>query len=64
MEAGIEARYHAVLSPGYSFMGFLLALLSSAGDVLQITQGVPAATVNVLMGVALFIVLAQRRPRS
>jgi len=69
----------AGLSPGYGFMGFLVAWLaggrpvgilvmaflfaaiSSVGDILQITQGVPYAVVNVLMAVILFIVLSQRR---
>lgn len=80
--SAIQGRLVSGLSPGYGFMGFLvawlargssagmlamaflIALLSSAGDVLQITQGVPSATVNLLMGVALFIVLAQRRAGS
>ena len=69
----------ASLSPGYGFMGFLVAWLaggsaagilvmaflfavvSSVGDILQITQGVPYAVVNLLMAVILFIVLGQRR---
>jgi simple sugar transport system permease protein len=41
-------------------MAFLFALISSVGDVLQITQGVPYAVVNLLMAVILFMVLAQR----
>jgi simple sugar transport system permease protein len=70
----------AELSPGYGFMGFLVAWLaggnalgilvmaflfavvSSVGDILQITQGVPYAVVNLLMAVVLFIVLGQRGP--
>jgi simple sugar transport system permease protein len=77
--SAIQGRLVAGLSPGYGFMGFLVAwlargsaigmlgmaflfaVLSSAGDVLQITEGVPAAAVNLLMGVVLFIVLGQRR---
>ena len=43
-------------------MAFLFAVVSSIGDILQITQGVPYAVVNVLMAVILFIVLGQRNP--
>jgi len=42
-------------------MAFLFAVVSSVGDILQITQGVPYAVVNVLMAVILFIVLGQRQ---
>ena len=42
-------------------MAFLFAVVSSVGDILQITQRVPYAVVNVLMAVVLFIVLG--RPR-
>jgi len=40
-------------------MAFLFAIITSAGDTLQITQGLPFAVVNILMAVILFIVLAQ-----
>jgi simple sugar transport system permease protein len=78
--SAIQGRLVAGLSPGYGFMGFLVAWLaggsalgivamaflfavvSSIGDILQITQDVPFAVVNLLMAVVLFIVLAQRRP--
>ena len=78
--SAIQGRLVAELSPGYGFVGFLVAWLaggnpvgilvmaflfavvSSVGDILQITQGVPYAVVNVLMAVILFIVLGQRRP--
>jgi len=78
--SAIQGRLVAGLSPGYGFMGFLVAwlaggsaagilamaflfaLFSSVGDILQITQGVPYAVVNLLMAVMLFIVLGQRRP--
>jgi general nucleoside transport system permease protein len=78
--SAIQGRLVAGLSPGYGFMGFLVAWLagnsaigivvmallfaaiSSFGDILQITQGVPYAVVNVLMAVILFIVLGRRRP--
>jgi len=76
--SAIQGRLVAGLSPGYGFMGFLVAWLaggnaigivamaflfavvSSVGDILQITQGVPYAVVNLLMAVVLFIVLGQR----
>ncbi len=38
-------------------MAFLFAFVSSVGDVLQITQGVPFAVVNILMAAILFSVL-------
>ena len=44
---------------GIVTMSFLFALISSVGDVLQITQGVPYAVVNILMAVILFVVLGQ-----
>ncbi len=77
--SAIQGRLVAGLSPGYGFMGFLVAWLasgsaagilvmaflfavvSSVGDVLQITQGVPYSVVNLLMAAVLFIVLGQRR---
>jgi simple sugar transport system permease protein len=77
--SAIQGRLVAGLSPGYGFMGFLVAwlaggdalgilamaflfaVISSVGDILQITQGVPYAVVNLLMAVILFIVLGQRR---
>jgi len=77
--SAIQGRLVANLSPGYGYMGFLVAWLaggstvgivvmaflfavvSSVGDILQITQGVPYAVVNLLMAVVLFIVLAERR---
>jgi general nucleoside transport system permease protein len=49
-------------SPGGMFaMSFVLAVVLSAGSLLQITQGVPYAAINVLMALILFIVLM--RPR-
>jgi len=78
--SAIQGRLVAELSPGYGFVGFLVAwlargsaagivvmaflfaVISSIGDILQITQGVPYAVVNLLMAVILFIVLGQRRP--
>jgi general nucleoside transport system permease protein len=45
---------------GIVIMSFLFALISSVGDILQITQGVPYAVINILMAVILFIVLGTR----
>lgn len=77
--SAIQGRLVAGLSPGYGFMGFLVAWLasgsaagilamaflfavvSSIGDVMQITQGVPYSVVNLLMAMVLFIVLGERR---
>lgn len=41
-------------------MAFLLAVLVSGGDILQITQGLPYAAVNILMALILLVVLAGR----
>jgi ABC-type uncharacterized transport system permease subunit len=78
--SAIQGRLVASLSPGYGFIGFLVAWLaggsaigivvmaflfavvSSVGDILQITQGTPYAVINLLMALVLFIVLGQRNP--
>jgi ABC-type uncharacterized transport system permease subunit len=81
--SAIQGRLVAQLSPGYGYVGFLVAWLaggsalaillmaflfavvSSTGDILQITQGVPSAVVNILIAVILFVVLGQRQlPRA
>ncbi len=41
-------------------MTFVLALLTAGGDSLQINQGLPFASVNLLMAMTLFAVLALR----
>jgi len=41
-------------------MAFLLAALAGGGDILQITQGVPYAVVNVLVALSLCLMLAVR----
>jgi simple sugar transport system permease protein len=46
---------------GILLMAFLFAILTSAGDTLQITQGLPYSAINILLGVILFIVLAGRK---
>lgn len=76
--SAIQGRLVAQLSPGYGFMGFLVAWLaggsavgilamailiaavSSVGDILQITQGVPYSVINLLMAAILMIVLVER----
>ena len=45
---------------GILFMAFLFAIITSAGDTLQITQGLPYSVVNILLAMILFIVLARR----
>jgi general nucleoside transport system permease protein len=45
---------------GIVAMSFLFAVLSSVGDILQITQGLPFAVINILMAGILFIVLGRR----
>jgi general nucleoside transport system permease protein len=78
----IQGRLVSELSPGYGFIGFLVAwlagtnasgivvmaflfaVISSVGDILQITQGLPFAVVNILMAVILFIVLGRRSAGS
>jgi general nucleoside transport system permease protein len=44
-------------------MAFLLAVLVSGGDILQITQGLPYAAVNILIALILLVVLAGRAQR-
>lgn len=45
---------------GILFMAFLFAILTCAGDTLQITQGLPYSVVNILLALILFLVLARR----
>jgi len=40
-------------------MGFLVAVIATGGDSLQLDQGLPSATVNILMGLLLIVVLAR-----
>ena len=44
---------------GIVVMAFVFALITSAGDILQISQGVPHAVVNILMAMILFVVLGR-----
>ena len=73
----IQGRLVSGLSPGYGYIGFMIAwlagtsaigillmallfaLITSVGDILQISQGVPYAVVNILMAMILFIVLGR-----
>jgi general nucleoside transport system permease protein len=48
---------------GILIMTFLFAIITSVGDILQITQGLPYAVVNILMAVILFVVLGRRAVR-
>ena len=45
-------------------MSFLLAVITSGRDVIQITQNLPAAAVNILMALILFVVLAARAGKA
>jgi ABC-type uncharacterized transport system permease subunit len=51
------AGHRAALIP---VMAFVMAVLASGGDILQITQGLPYAAVTLLMALILFVVLAAR----
>ncbi len=42
---------------------FLLAIITAGGDILQMTQSIPAAVVNILMALILFVVLARHGSR-
>ena len=46
---------------GILVMAFLFAVITSAGDTLQITQGLPYSVVNILLAMILFIVLSRRQ---
>lgn len=46
---------------GILVMSFVLAVVFSGGTLLQITQGVPFAAINVLMALILFVVLMKPR---
>jgi simple sugar transport system permease protein len=48
---------------GILVMAFLFAVITSVGDILQITQSLPYAVVNILMAVILFVVLGRRPVR-
>jgi general nucleoside transport system permease protein len=80
--SAIQGRLVAELSPGYGYVGFLIAwlagtrpggilamaflfaVLGSVGDMLQITQSLPYAVINILMAGILFIVLGRQTVRG
>jgi simple sugar transport system permease protein len=43
---------------------FVLAVITAGGDILQMTQALPGAVVNILMAVVLFVVLSRQRARG
>lgn len=45
-------------------MGFLVAVIATGGDSLQLDQGLPSATVNILMALLLVVVLARGGKRD
>ena len=45
---------------GILLMAFVFAIITSAGDVLQITQGLPYSVINILLALLLFVVVARR----
>ncbi|MEW5825552.1 MAG: ABC transporter permease [Candidatus Bipolaricaulota bacterium] len=47
--------------PGILVMSFVLAIVFAGGTLLQISQGLPFAAINVLMAMILFVVLANPR---
>ena len=52
---------------GVVLMSFLMSVITLGGDTLQISHGLPFATVNILMALILFIVLGNffnRRKRT
>jgi simple sugar transport system permease protein len=62
---GFLVSWLAGTSPtGIVTMSFLFALISSVGDILQITQGLPYAVVNILMAIILFVVLGRQSSGS
>ncbi len=49
---------------GIVVMAFVLAIIASGGTLLQLTQGLPYAVVNILMALILFVVLARPAVRK
>jgi simple sugar transport system permease protein len=44
---------------GIVFMAFVVSVIFSGGNLLQLTQGLPYAVINILLAFTLFIVLAR-----
>jgi simple sugar transport system permease protein len=55
------ARGHPV---GMVAAAFVLAVITAAGDILQMTQALPGSVVNILMAVMLFVVLGRQGGRQ
>jgi simple sugar transport system permease protein len=49
---------------GIAFMSLLFAIIASVGDILQFTQSLPYAVINILIALLLFIVLSERASGS
>ena len=45
-------------------MGFLVAVMATGGDSLQLDQGLPSSTVNILLALILMAVLAREAQRD
>jgi ABC-type uncharacterized transport system permease subunit len=43
---------------------FLLAIITSSGDILQMSHGLPGSVVNILMALILFVVLSRRHGKG
>jgi len=44
---------------GILLMSFVIAMITSGGDILQLKQGLPFAVLNILLAITLFVVLAK-----
>ncbi len=44
---------------GVFLMSFVIAVITSGGDILQLKQGLPYAALNILLAITLFVVLAK-----
>lgn len=44
---------------GIFLMSFVIAIITSGGDILQLKQGLPYAVLNILLAITLFVVLAR-----
>jgi ABC-type uncharacterized transport system permease subunit len=40
-------------------MSFVIAIITSGGDILQLTQALPYAVLNILLAITLYVVLAK-----
>jgi ABC-type uncharacterized transport system permease subunit len=49
---------------GMLLMAFLFAIITSAGDILQITQGLPYSVINILLAMLLFLALGRNTTRG